>query len=214
MRLPRRGLVALLAALLCSSACAKKPAPSRFSQRLVILGFDGMDPTLLNRWIAAGQLPNIARLAAQGGVYPARDDAVAGVADRVGVVRHRREPRQAQHLRLPGPRHQHLPAGSRHGPARAGDVPLRLPADREAEGDFDPRRHLVLGHRRTRRRAIQRPHGAGDLPAGGRAERRAAGGAAAARHPRHDGHVLLLRHRLEPLRGRQHRVRRHPQAAA
>ena len=70
MRLPRRGLVALLAALLCSSACAKKPAPSRFSQRLVILGFDGMDPTLLNRWIGAGQLPNIARLAAQGGVYP------------------------------------------------------------------------------------------------------------------------------------------------
>ena len=70
MRLPRRGLVALLAALLCSSACAKKPAPSRFSQRLVILGFDGLDPTLLNRWIAAGQLPNIARLAAQGGVYP------------------------------------------------------------------------------------------------------------------------------------------------
>jgi len=54
MRLPRRGLVALLAALLCSSACAKKPAPSRFSQRLVILGFDGMDPTLLNRWIGAG----------------------------------------------------------------------------------------------------------------------------------------------------------------
>ncbi|MEO7276374.1 MAG: alkaline phosphatase family protein [Vicinamibacterales bacterium] len=67
---PSRGLVALLAALLCSSACARGPAPSTFSQRMVILGFDGMDPTLLNQWLAAGLLPNIARLAAQGGVYP------------------------------------------------------------------------------------------------------------------------------------------------
>src|SRR5436190_23219571 len=70
MRFPRRGLVVLLAAILSSSACAKGPAPSRFSQRLVILGFDGMDPTLLNRWLAAGQLPNIAKLAAHGGTYP------------------------------------------------------------------------------------------------------------------------------------------------
>ena len=38
-------------------------------------------------------------------------------------------------------------------------------------------------------------------------------GAAAARHPRHDGHLLVLRDRPEPLRGGQHRVRRHPQAA-
>ena len=70
MRLPHRGLIALLAAILSSSACAKGPATSRFSQRLVILGFDGMDPTLLNRWLAAGQLPNIAKLAARGGTYP------------------------------------------------------------------------------------------------------------------------------------------------
>jgi predicted AlkP superfamily phosphohydrolase/phosphomutase len=70
MRCPRSGLVVLLAALLCSSACARGPAPSRFSQRLVILGFDGMDPTLLNTWLAAGLLPNIAKLAVQGGVYP------------------------------------------------------------------------------------------------------------------------------------------------
>ena len=49
-----------------------------------------------------------------------------------------------------------------------------------------------------------------DLPARGRAGRRTAVRAAAARHPRHDRHVLLLRHRPEPLRGRQHRDGRHP----
>ena len=43
-------------------------------------------------------------------------------------------------------------------------------------------------------------------------ERRAALGPSAPRHPPDDGDVLLLRNRLEPLRGRQHRVRRHPQA--
>jgi predicted AlkP superfamily phosphohydrolase/phosphomutase len=38
--------------------------------KLVILGFDGMDPNLVDRWIKAGQLPNIAKLAAQGGMRP------------------------------------------------------------------------------------------------------------------------------------------------
>src|SRR4051794_27219321 len=70
MRLPRRGLVLFLAAILCSSACARRAAPSHFSQRMVILGFDGMDPALLTRWVAAGQLPNIAALTARGGAYP------------------------------------------------------------------------------------------------------------------------------------------------
>ena len=34
--------------------------------RTVVLGFDGMDPTLVQRWMAAGQLPNFKRLAEQG----------------------------------------------------------------------------------------------------------------------------------------------------
>ena len=56
----------------------------------------------------------------------ARDDALARVADRVGVVCHRREPRQAQHLRLPRPRHGDLPARPRHGAPRAAEVPVQL----------------------------------------------------------------------------------------
>jgi predicted AlkP superfamily phosphohydrolase/phosphomutase len=38
--------------------------------KMIILGFDGMDPTLVARWMEAGHLPNIARLAKIGGVRP------------------------------------------------------------------------------------------------------------------------------------------------
>ena len=60
------GLLAL-AAISCS--CGASAPPERFKQKLVILGFDGMDPELTERWIAAGKLPNLARLAAQGGLH-------------------------------------------------------------------------------------------------------------------------------------------------
>src|SRR3954452_23985185 len=43
---------------------------SKYSQRLVILGFDGMDPALVSRWMREGKLPNLKRLADQGGMYP------------------------------------------------------------------------------------------------------------------------------------------------
>jgi predicted AlkP superfamily phosphohydrolase/phosphomutase len=63
-------------ALVCAAALAlwaqraSGPPAGRYPQKLVILGFDGMDPTLLRRWVDAGQLPNIARLASGGGIYP------------------------------------------------------------------------------------------------------------------------------------------------
>ncbi len=80
--------------------------------------------------------------------------------------------------------------------------------------DVDPRRHLVLGDGRQGRRAIRAcsPCRSRSRPKTV-AERRAAVGPSAARHSRHDGHVLLLRDRSEPLRGRQHRDGRHPQAS-
>jgi len=46
-----------------------KPAPSPeppVAQRTIVLGFDGLDPELTERWMAAGVLPNFARLAQQG----------------------------------------------------------------------------------------------------------------------------------------------------
>ncbi|MFO7691550.1 MAG: alkaline phosphatase family protein [Vicinamibacterales bacterium] len=63
--------VLLLSAALAIGAvsCQKANAPSEYSQKVVILGFDGMDPELTEQWMAEGQLPHLARLAAQGGFY-------------------------------------------------------------------------------------------------------------------------------------------------
>ena len=42
----------------------------QYWQKLVILGFDGMDPDLVLRWMEEGKLPNIKRVVDQGGLYP------------------------------------------------------------------------------------------------------------------------------------------------
>ncbi|MEP6916406.1 MAG: alkaline phosphatase family protein [Acidobacteriota bacterium] len=62
-------LMAIVALTLVSACRSRRPA-GVFSQRLVILGFDGMDPTLVSKWMAEGRLPNLKRLADQGGIYP------------------------------------------------------------------------------------------------------------------------------------------------
>ena len=51
-------------------ACGGRREPGKFKQKLVILGFDGLDPHLVLRWMKAGQLPNMAKIAAQGGMCP------------------------------------------------------------------------------------------------------------------------------------------------
>src|SRR4249920_795574 len=62
-------ICAALTLALLPACSARKPA-ARFSQKLVILGFDGMDPALVARWIKEGQLPNLAKLSSQGGLHP------------------------------------------------------------------------------------------------------------------------------------------------
>jgi predicted AlkP superfamily phosphohydrolase/phosphomutase len=57
-------LVVCLGALV---ACGTRRAPQRFQQKLVILGFDGMDPRLVRKWMDEGKLPNMQKLAARGG---------------------------------------------------------------------------------------------------------------------------------------------------
>lgn len=61
-----RGLRNFLAvvALLVLAAC-EQPAPD-VEQRLIILGFDGMDPHLAQSWMDDGSLPNFSELAAKG----------------------------------------------------------------------------------------------------------------------------------------------------
>ena len=101
----RRVTATLLAFAMAAGviACNRGPAASKYSQRLVILGFDGMDPDLLKQWIDAGHLPTFKRLGRTRRALRARHDALAGITDVVGVLRNRRQRRQAQHLRLPGP---------------------------------------------------------------------------------------------------------------
>src|SRR5882672_7314438 len=57
-------------ALTQTSLFRTRRPPSQYAQRLVILGFDGMDPALAGRWMREGKLPNLKRLADQGGMYP------------------------------------------------------------------------------------------------------------------------------------------------
>ena len=66
----KRILFALLAvALGLGVACRGSRPPERFSQKLVIIGFDGMDPRLVRRWMDEGKLPNMQKLARQGGLH-------------------------------------------------------------------------------------------------------------------------------------------------
>lgn len=52
--------------LVVLAACGPAPDPPRSDKRVVVLGFDGVDPDLLERFMAEGALPNFARLAAAG----------------------------------------------------------------------------------------------------------------------------------------------------
>lgn len=54
-----------------AAACGPGRAPEKFRQKLVILGFDGLDPHLVQRWMDEGKLPNMKKLAERGGgVHP------------------------------------------------------------------------------------------------------------------------------------------------
>jgi predicted AlkP superfamily phosphohydrolase/phosphomutase len=47
-------------------ACGSGHPPEKFRQKLVVLGFDGMDPRLVQRWMDEGKLPNLQKLARNG----------------------------------------------------------------------------------------------------------------------------------------------------
>jgi predicted AlkP superfamily phosphohydrolase/phosphomutase len=68
----KRILLALLVVCLAAAiACGTRRAPEKFQQKLVILGFDGMDLRLVQKWMDEGKLPNMQKLAKRGsGVRP------------------------------------------------------------------------------------------------------------------------------------------------
>src|SRR6185295_7807296 len=65
--LTRRLAIAILVsvAVACSSARETRPL-RRSAQRVFVIGFDGMDPTLAKKWMAEGKLPNLQKLADEG----------------------------------------------------------------------------------------------------------------------------------------------------
>lgn len=56
------------AALSAAAACGSRSSSGVSGPKFVILGFDGMDPDLVRRYMAEGRLPNMATLAAEGGL--------------------------------------------------------------------------------------------------------------------------------------------------
>jgi predicted AlkP superfamily phosphohydrolase/phosphomutase len=70
--LKRTTFALTLAAAVVAAACGSSPSPEKFKQKLVILGFDGMDPRLVQQWMADGKLPNFKKLADRGGSYRLR----------------------------------------------------------------------------------------------------------------------------------------------
>ncbi len=63
-------LIAALALVAPAAAVAAQPAGAE--PRVVILGFDGADAALTERWMDAGELPNLARLREEGTFAPLR----------------------------------------------------------------------------------------------------------------------------------------------
>lgn len=62
------GVALLCCTVLALSGCGSEPEPAE--QRVVILGFDGMDPVLAQRWMDEGKLPNFKRVAESGHFQP------------------------------------------------------------------------------------------------------------------------------------------------
>ena len=52
-------LASLLLCLGTVAACGPRRPPQKFQQKLVILGFDGMDPRLVRKWMDEGKLPTL-----------------------------------------------------------------------------------------------------------------------------------------------------------
>ena len=65
-RLLKYGLALII--LMMFFSCG--PGKQGMAKKAIILGFDGMDPNLLSRWMAAGELPNFRKLAKSGDFKP------------------------------------------------------------------------------------------------------------------------------------------------
>ena len=202
------------AAVQCGGPSTAKPL-RRSKQRVFVMGFDGMDPTLTSRWMDEGKLPNLKKLSEEG-VYRTLGSSMpsesptawSSFATGVNPGKHNIYDFLIRDLETYLPDFNmirkeppEVPLGP-HPDARGRRSSRRAAARRSGStpaADGDPFVVLTVP---------------GHVPARAHRPRRDALGPAAARHPRHARDVLLLGHRPARLRGGQHRVRRHPEAAA
>lgn len=64
------GLLAALLAACLLAACDRGPSDAPAARQVIVLGFDGMDPALVERFMAEGRLPELARLRTEGTFAP------------------------------------------------------------------------------------------------------------------------------------------------
>src|SRR5687768_13168449 len=69
MKVRTAGLLLTIAAACTLVSCGGRGS-GQYWQKLVVLGFDGMDPDLVTQWMNEGKLPNIRRIVEEGGLYP------------------------------------------------------------------------------------------------------------------------------------------------
>ena len=81
-------------------------------RKIIFLGLDGLDPDLSGALHGRGQNASPGEAARAGRLQPVADDVSAALAGGLVDFRHRRQSRQAQHVRLPEPQHEDLRAGT------------------------------------------------------------------------------------------------------
>src|SRR4051794_24956935 len=70
--LSRRNFLRAAGGLALAAGCGRKPRPvfRGATERIMVLGVDGMDPNLLQQFIAEGRMPNCQRLMQSGSFSP------------------------------------------------------------------------------------------------------------------------------------------------
>ena len=172
--------------------------PPRASiRRLVIVGLDGQDPMLTDRFMAAGSAAELQE-ACEGWLLPASEDDVSvGVAGGVVVVQHWHAARTAQHLRFPRSRSPHVPASAVVGVPRQRQAVLHpgtLPdSAREARAAPAAQIEAVLGRARRAPDLEHHPARPDHVSAGSLLRRRAERDVGA-RPARHAGDLPAVHH--------------------
>ena len=82
----KQRLLLAVTILMMAASCGRDAPP--VASRLIILGFDGMDPVLAQRWMDDGSLPHFSQLAETGtfGPLATSNPPQSPVADRKSVV--------------------------------------------------------------------------------------------------------------------------------